>query len=84
VSLKIKLEQEISALLRLANERNTEQGKLVCVLAIDQLHQSKSETELLEILAKINHSFLGVEAHGHLTQAEYAIVMRLREMAANK
>ena len=68
---KTTIEQEVTFLLNSPRERNTEQGKLVCKKALEALTSIQSKTELYDLLRKINHAFLGIEAHGLLTPQEF-------------
>jgi hypothetical protein len=83
VNVKHEIETELSLLIRLAEERKTTQGNVVFTKALEQLRAAGSESEVLEVLGKVNHACSGIEAHGSLTASEYASVSRLRELAAN-
>ena len=80
---KTTIEQEVTFLLNSPRERNTEQGKLVCKKALEALTSIQSKTELYDLLRKINHAFLGIEAHGLLTPQEFEAVKRLRKIESD-
>jgi hypothetical protein len=80
MELKEMVEQELVFLLNLARERKTEQGTLVCKKALEALTVIQTKAELHDLLQKINHAFLGIEAHGFLTSKEFEAVKRLRKI----
>ncbi|MEZ8827036.1 hypothetical protein AB6E04_22060 [Vibrio amylolyticus] len=69
-------------LLRSAIDRNTKQGKLVCQQTLLKLNTEISESNVLEILKDLNSAYIGIEAHGYLTENEFSILKKLRELEA--
>jgi len=80
MDLKKNIQTYVQFILSSALKRNTEQGKLVCEETLRKLHSSKTKQVLFETLCKFNKAFLGIEAHGYLTDEEYKIIKELREV----
>lgn len=72
--------KNINALRISLIERNTKQGISVCDSVLSMLKNEESLSSQYEILAKFNRAFIGIEAHGYLTDHEYDIVNHLRRL----
>lgn len=77
---KNQLLNHINELLRLAQNRQTDQGVKVYEGAIKKIGEASTQSEVDELARKVNHALFGIENHGYFTQEEQAIVTRLREM----
>lgn len=77
---KSRIEKCLDGLLASANAKNTKQGRLVCLRALESLSNAESEAEVLAILRLVNGAYLGIEAHGHLAQHEFSMVQELRDL----
>lgn len=77
---KEHIEAYISGLLESAEARGTEQGRLVCRRALNALSEVVCQADIVPILDAFNRVYVGIEAHGHLTQYEFSIVQELREI----
>ena len=80
MSQKEQIEGCIVGLLESAEARGTEQGRLVCRRALNALSEAVSPADIVSILGAFNCAYVGIEAHGHLTQYEFAMVQELRKI----
>ncbi len=80
MDFKSNIQSYVQAILDSAKKRNTEQGVLICVKTIESLITAFTKREILASLYKFNRAFIGIEAHGFLTQDEYTIITKLREI----
>jgi hypothetical protein len=80
---KAMIKEEVTFLLNSAIKRDTEQGKQFCIKILELLPTIETKAELLVLLRKINRTFVGIEAHGFLTQQEFEAVKRLRMIEEN-
>ena len=78
--LKSQIIKFTQALLNSAIERSTGQGQTVCKSIISGLSTDATDFELI-LLNRLNHAYIGIEAHGHLTSSEFLIVTELRKLA---
>lgn len=83
MSQKERIEEYIGGLLQSAETRDTEQGRRVCRFALNALSTASSQIEIASILRSFNRAYLGIEAHGHLTQHEFLMVQELREIQSS-
>jgi len=83
MELKEMIEQDVAFLLDSAKERRTEQGTLVCKKTLEALAVIQTKAELHDLLQKVNHTFLGIEAHGFMTSREFEAVKRLRKIESD-
>ena len=79
IGIVVVIRRGIEQLLKLAEDRNTEQGHLVCDRALIDLAAAKTASDALVVLAQVNRAYEGIEAHGHLTQLEFTVVELLRK-----
>ncbi|MEZ8142064.1 hypothetical protein A1OO_11045 [Enterovibrio norvegicus FF-33] len=77
---KNELLTNITILLKLANDRNMQQGVIVYKGAIEKISQAKSQEEIFICWDKLKHALVGIEAHGYLTNKEFEIVKNIRLM----
>lgn len=70
----------MALLLKSAKDRNTDQGRFICTKTLEALALAQSTFDAAAILGKLNYAFVGIEAHGVLTDEEFAAVKRLRKI----
>lgn len=75
------IEKSVKKLLDLAAKRQTEQGVQVYAYSLDLLAATNDPIRIQEIKNDLNKALAGIEAHGYLTDQEYAIVRELRKEA---
>ena len=80
---KSKIIEAIEFILNSSKKRNTEQGVLVCENTITKLSKCNSDSEILKTLKAYNKAYAGIEAHGYLTNTEYEVVTKLRNIESN-
>ena len=76
---KLFIEKSVKNLLDLARKRQTEQGVQVYAHCLDLLATTNDPIRIQEIKNDLNKALAGIEAHGFLTDEEYAIVRVLRK-----
>jgi hypothetical protein len=81
MTLKAEIESDIARLLKSAQQRDSNQGQLICSKTLAALAKSQSDSAMSSALEKFNHAYLGIEAHGYLTSSEFAIVAKLRKLS---
>lgn len=70
--------QAVRDLLASAKNRNTDQGVVVYTNILKMLEEAETPGQVNEIREELNRALTGIEAHGDLTDSEFAIVRRLR------
>ena len=70
--------QAVRELLTSARNRGTDQGVLVYTNVLQMLEEAEKQGQIDEIQNRLNQALRGIEAHGDLTDVEFAIVRMLR------
>ena len=75
-----RVDEIVSEFLEFAAANRSGQGVKLLRLSLESLRNSRTESEVLESLKRLNRGLVGIEAHGHFTSKEFAWVEELRKI----
>lgn len=78
---KSELLNYVSKLLKSAQDRSTNQGVKIYEGALKKIGETSTQSEIDDLVKKLNHALSGIEAHGHFTSEEFEVVKGIRSMS---